>query len=472
MVDELPDQLRLGAVALAEAVRKRKLSAVELVSASLDWIAGLNDRLKAFITICDERALVQARRVDEAAARGAPLAPLHGLPVAIKDLTATAGIGTTFGSSIYESNVPDADELVVARLREAGAVVVGKTNTPEFGFGARCTNALCGPTANPFDASRTSGGSSGGSAVAVATGMVPLAHGTDFGGSVRTPASFCGVVGLRPTPGVIPSVPKAMLWDSLSVHGILARSVDDAALMLEVMSGGDARDPVSLLAPPWRAKAPNEHGNIAPRLALSADLGIARIDPAVRAGFDRAAQAMSSLASEVAEAAPDCAGAQACFETLRAANLFRQFGAFCQTHADRISPGLRWNVERGRDVTISDFLKAEAERGRLYLSFLDFFERYDILATVSASVPPFSNTQEDVLEIAGVPTRNIIDYLTVTYTISLVGFPAMSIPGAWTDDGLPVGIQLVAPPFEEARLFAFARRLQDELGFRHRWPMP
>ena len=263
------DLTRLSASAAAAAIASGQVRSTELVEACLGRIAALDGTLKAFITVCGDQAVAEAHRADRERSAGRLRGPLHGVPVAIKDITLTAGIRTTFGSRVYENHVPDADDACVAKLRDAGAIVIGKTNTPEFAFGALCTNAIQGPTANPYDTRFSSGGSSGGSAAAVATGMVPLAQGTDFGGSVRTPASFCGVLGLRPTPGRIPAAPKRFAWNAMSAHGILARDVTDAALMLEAMSGADLADPLSAGIGPWRAASLDAAGPARPRVAYS-----------------------------------------------------------------------------------------------------------------------------------------------------------------------------------------------------------
>jgi amidase len=467
--EELPPH-RLSAVEAVERLREGRLSARAMVESCLEQIGRHDGWVRAFVTVCGERALAEADAADRERRDGRLRGPLHGLPVAVKDLTATAGVRTTFGSRIYAEHIPAADDLCVERLRRAGAIILGKTNTPEFGFGPRSTNFLFGPTATPYDPERSSGGSSGGSAAAVAAGMVPLAHGTDFGGSVRTPASFCGVVGLRPTPGRIPSVPKALAWDTMATHGVLARSVEDAALMLGVMAGRDDRDPVSALggwaAPDGAAPAGP------PRLAFSTDLGVARISREVGAPFGEAVRAIAARFPQVDEDAPDCAGAQAAFETLRAAIVRHVHRHHWERHRDQLTGPARWNIERGEDISAAEFLRAEQERSRVYGNFVEFFRRYDFLLTPAASVLPFPNAQAEVLEIDGHPLRNPIDYLTITYVVSLMGMPCLSIPCAWTKDGLPVGMQIIGPPFAEGRLLRFAMTLQEEMAFRFRWPAP
>lgn len=459
---------QLSAVQLAAAIRAKQVSAVEAVAASFAQIERLNPILKAIITPCRERAEAEAIAADQALARGESWGALHGVPFTIKDLTATAGVRTTYGSLIYQDHVPQKDEICVARLRAAGGILIGKTNTPEFGMGAHCTNALYGPTANPYDSDRSSGGSSGGAAVAVATGMGYLAQGTDMGGSCRTPASFCGIVGVRPAAGRIPRRRKPLLWDYLDTDGILARSVEDAALMLSVMAGADARDPLSIGSFAWQQ--PDFSRVERPlRIGFSPDLGSTIIDTEVAAVFRQAIEQAAPLCQRLAEMHPDCTMAQSAFETLRAATLRHKQKQHYQKYSRLLSESVCWNIERGDGISAADLLQAEADRDQLYLNFLNFFQEFDVLATVSASVQPFLHTQTEILEINSIPLHNIIDYLKITYTISLTGLPALSIPCGWTASGLPVGMQLVGKPQGEAALFQVAYLLQEELGWRHRW---
>lgn len=459
---------QLSATQLAQAIRSRQIRAVEAVAACFEQIYRHNDRLKAMITLCQERAEAEAMQADAAIDRGEPVGVLHGVPFTVKDLTPTAEVRTTFGSQIYHDYTPQQDELCVARLRSAGGILIGKTNTPEFGMGAHCTNSLYGPTANPYDSDRSSGGSSGGAAVAVATGMGYLAQGTDMGGSCRTPASFCGVVGVRPAAGRIPRRRKPLLWDILDTDGILARTVEDAALMLSVMAGADARDPLSVGSSTWTMPDFSPALQSTVRVAFSTNLGIATIDSEVETVFQ---QAISQIAAHqpVKAAHPDCSMAPFAFETLRAATLLHKQKHHYEKYSDLLSESVRWNIERGMGISAADLLQAEAERDRLYLNFLRFFETYDVLTTVSASVPPFLHTQPEILEINGIPQRTIIDYLTITYTISLTGLPAVSIPCGWTTSGLPIGMQLIGKPHSEGALLRFAYFLQEALNFRHRW---
>lgn len=456
-----PSICDLTAANLAHAIAKGDLSSCEVVEAHLGRIEEQEPQLAAFVTVDAEGARRAAQICDAAPA---PIGPLHGVPVAIKDLTDTAGLATTYGSVLFRDHVPAEDDLVVARLRRAGAIILGKTNTPEFGFGAVCTNRLRGPTRNPFDPALTSGGSSGGSAVAVAAGMVPLAHGTDFGGSVRTPASFCDVASIRPTPGRIPSPRRPLGWDMLASHGFLARGVDDLELALSVCAGPDAYDPLS-------AGVVNDDRPLAgrPRIAVTPDFGVAPVARDVRARFGEACKALARVA-DVAEASPDCGGAIETFRTLRAAHIASSYGELLRTRRAELTPTVIWNIEAGANLSAADYLHAERRRTAIYRSFHALFGRADFLVAPAASVFPWPNEISDVMSIDGMQLETPIDYLAVTFIVSLVGFPVLTLPALRGVNELPFGIQIIAPPGSEARLFAFGRILENELGFSHRRP--
>lgn len=443
---------------LAQEMAARRLSAREVLEDHLARLRVLEPDLKAFITVDEAGARARAAELDMAAE---PSGPLHGLPVAIKDLTRTVGLRTTFGSLHHADHVPGEDDPVVARLRQAGAVIIGKTNTPEFGFGAICGNGLRGPTANPHDLRLTSGGSSGGSAVAVASGMAALAHGTDFGGSVRTPASFCGIVSIRPGVGVIADPERELGWTALATHGAMARTVADAALLLRAMAAPSPLDPLS-----WQTRedAP------AIRIAATADFGIAPVSEAVRGRFARALSAMREILGDIAEASPDCSGAPKAFRTLRAAQIARGLAALADDADARISPTVRWNVEAGRGLSAQDYLAAEAARTALWRRFVDFFQHHDVLVAPAASVPPWPNADGEVTEMDGRPLADILDYLTITFIVSLVGFPVVALPAPCRPGEVPFGLQLIGRPGAEEALIALAQRMEGDAGFRWRPP--
>lgn len=453
------------ATSLAGRLARGEVSAEEVTEASLARIAELDGDLNAFLTVDVEGARARARDLDQQRAGGASCGPLHGLPVAIKDVTATAGLRTTEGSVLFAHHVPQVDAESVARLRRAGAVILGKTNTPEFAFGAVCINRLCGPTRNPWDRSRTSGGSSGGSAVAVATGMVPLAQGTDFGGSVRMPASFCGLFGLRPTPGIIAEPERKLGWSALSTQGVLARTPDDAALMLGVMAGSHPGDPLSQRAPDLNAEPPDRL-----RVASSLDLGGAfPVDPEVAIAFAGALEALEDIVGPIAQVAPPTDGAVGAFKALRAAESWYRSGALVEEHEADLMPSFVWNVRQGRDLSAADMLAADAMRTRTWRDFMKFFAEHDVLVMPTCAVLPFLNSQEEVLEVGGRRLDTIIDYLACTFIISLVGFPALSVPAPRTKGELPFGLQLVVAPGREAFLLRVAGMLERS-GFRFEIP--
>ncbi len=455
------DPCELTAMALGKALAGREISARDALDAHLARIAAHDGQLSAFLTVDAEGAHRQAAACD--AARG-PIGPLHGIPVAVKDLTNTKGLRTTYGSSLFESHIPDHDELVVARLRQAGAVIIGKTNTPEFGFGAVCANRLCGPTRNPFDPALTSGGSSGGSAVAVATGMSALAHGTDFGGSVRTPASFCDVVSIRPTPGRIPVPTRALGWDMLATHGFLGRNVDDLELVLTACAGRDSRDPLCAGSVPGVLSSTRRV-----RLAVTPDFGVAPVAGAVRSRFSAACDALSGIV-DIEQSAPDCSDAIEAFRTLRAAHVADSYGALLKTRRAELTPTVVWNIEAGGRLTAQDYLSAERGRTAVYRSFCDLFARTDFLVAPAASVLPWENSAGEVMQIDGKNMETPIDYLAVTFIVSLVGFPVLTLPTPRRVDEKPFGVQIVAAPGRESELFALGRRIEKELGFSHRRP--
>jgi len=457
--DENPCELT--AVALAKALARREISARDALEAHLARISAHDARFSAFITVDADGARRQADACD--AARG-PTGPLHGVPIAVKDLTNTRGLRTTYGSLLFKDHIPEQDELVVARFRQAGAVIIGKTNTPEFGFGAVCTNRLCGPTRNPFDLALTSGGSSGGSAVAVATGMASFAHGTDFGGSVRTPASFCDVVSIRPTPGRIAAPARPQGWDMLATHGLLARSVDDLELGLAACVGSDIRDPLSA-----GIEAGDQSDGKRPLLAITPDFGVAPVANEIRARFAAACHALSRIA-DIEEVSPDCSGAIEAFRTLRAAHVADSYGALLRDRRAELTPTVIWNIEAGGQLTARDYLSAERRRTAVYRSFRDLLARKDFLVVPAASVFPWKNDAGDVMQIDDIGLETPIDYLAVTFIVSLVGFPVLTLPTPRRQAQRPFGVQIIAAPGQESRLFAFGRRIEEQLGFCHLRP--
>lgn len=431
---------------LARRIRARELSAREVLQAHLDQIERTNPQVNAIVTLVAERAQRQAREADERLAAGERPGPLHGLPVAHKDTHATAGVRTTSGSPIFADHVPDRDELVVERIRAAGAVTLGKTNTPEFAAGSHTFNPVFGLTRNPYDLSRSAGGSSGGAAAALACGMQPLADGGDMGGSLRNPASFCNVVGLRPSPGRVPSWPVLAGWSTLGVQGPMAREVADVALLLSVLAGPDPRSPIALETHGSAFAAPLDRDLTGLRLAWSPDLGgTIPVDPAVTGVLEPAAKVFEDLGCAVEEASPDLTGADEVFRTLRAWHWDITLRPLLDERRADFKPSLAENIDAGRSLTGADLGRAETLHTALFHRVREFFERYDALLLPVSQVPPFDAAAEYPDEVAGRPMRDYLEWMRSCFLISATGCPALSVPAGFTPDGLPVGLQIVGP---------------------------
>ncbi|MGH3342732.1 MAG: amidase [Carbonactinosporaceae bacterium] len=436
----------LPALDMARRLRTRELSAREVVEAHLQRIERVNPRVNAIVTLVADRALADAARADELLASGGRPGPLHGLPVAHKDTHDTAGIRTTYGSPLLAGNVPARDELVIERLRAAGVITLGKTNVPEFAAGSHTVNPVFGATRNPYDLSRSAGGSTGGGAAALACGMHALADGSDMGGSLRNPASFCNVVGLRPSPGRVPTWPDQAPWAAMAVQGPMGRTVADTALMLSALAGPDARSPIALDQPGTRFAEPLERDLAGVRVAWSRDLGGAvPADPAVTAVVEPAAKVLDELGCVVEEACPDLSRADEVFRTLRAWQFDLVLGALLDRHPGGLKETLAGNITEGRRLTGPDIARAEVLRAALFHRVREFFERYDVLLLPVSQVPPFDIDLEYPAEVAGVPMETYLDWMRSCYLISATGCPTLSVPAGFTPDGLPVGLQIVGP---------------------------
>jgi amidase len=433
------------AIELLKLYRARKASPLEVMQEILSRIDAVNPDVNALVTLVRDSALREARRATAALRRGATLPPLFGVPVGIKDVTATKGIRTTFGSKLFESHVPDEDALVVQRLRAAGAIVIGKTNTPEFAFGPNTVNDVFGATRNPWNLALTAGGSSGGSAAALATGMCPLAEGTDLGGSLRGPASYCGVVGFRTTPGLIPRVPSVLAWDTYSVEGPMARTIADTALMLSVMAGVDDRSPISYDVDPrafgQAVKAPSVKGC---RIAWTADLGgLMTIDHEVRTVFERAVVVFRSAGARVGAACPDMRDVPEIVRLTRGLLMVARHADKLSEHRAVLQPGLVENTEQGLALTSVEVARGELLRTRQWQRVCEFLAEHDLLITPTTATPPFPLEQPHALDVNGRPVGKAMQRSYLTYAFSVLGLPAISIPCGFTSQGLPVGLQIV-----------------------------
>ena len=433
----------LPATELVQRIRRKALSATELMLASLAQIERFNPKLNAIVSLYAEQALAQARAADEKQARGEELGALHGLPVAHKDLFLTRGMRTTFGSPIFKDFVPDQNVLIVDRLQSAGAISIGKTNTPEFGAGSQTFNAVFGKTLNPYDTSKTCGGSSGGAAVALAAGMVPMADGSDMGGSLRCPANFCNVVGLRTSPGRVPVWPARTGWSTLGVQGPMGRTVGDCALMLSAIAGWDAKSPIAIAEPGSIFARPLERDFKGVRLAWSPDLGGLPLDARVAQVLAAQKSTFSALGCALEEDTPDLSDANEIFQTLRAWQFELAYGELLDRHRALLKDTVVWNIEAGRKLRGSQIGAAEAQRTALFERMRLFMQRYDYLILAVNQVPPFDVNQAYVSEINGVAMQTYIDWMKSCYFITVTGQPAISVPCGFTAEGLPVGVQIV-----------------------------
>lgn len=456
------------AVTLAGMLRRREVSAREVIAAHIARIEALDGAVNAVVTGCFDTALAKAADADAALARGQSTGLLHGLPVAHKDLFDTAGVRTTYGSPLFAENVPSRDALVVQRMSAAGAISLGKTNVPEFGAGSHTVNPVFGATRNPFDLTRSAGGSSGGAAAALAARMICLADGSDLGGSLRNPAGFCNVVGLRPSPGRVPDWPFSDVADVLGVAGPMARTVADVALLLMVLSGPDPRVPLALDAAPPVAEPDQIAGLLerdlrGVRVGWSADLGLP-VEPAVLETLAPARQLLADLGCEVIEAAPDLSGADFVFRTWRAFRFATNLGPLLRQHSGQIGPNVTWNIERGLELSVADLGRATLWQAALAERVSAFFDSYEVLACPVTQVVPFDVTLDWVHDIDGHPQHTYLDWMASAYLISVTGLPAMSVPAGFTADGLPVGLQLVGRRRADWALLGVARAVEAATG--------
>ena len=467
MTDEL---WRRSATELAASIRRREVSCVEVMQAHLARIEAVNPLLNAIVTLDPELGLRGAAAADDALGRDEAPGPLHGLPMAIKDLEDTAGMRTTYGSPIYRDHVPTADTLMVARLRRAGAIVIGKTNTPEFGAGSQTFNPIFGATRNPYDSARTAGGSSGGTAAAVASGMVPLGDGSDLGASIRNPSSFCNLVGLRTAPGRVPAVPSHSAWNPMGVLGPLARSVEDAALLLRAMAGPDPRAPLSLDDPPEAFVLGAVVDPRGTRIAWSRNLGDLPVEPAVTAVLEDHRAALEAMGCVVEDVEPDLTAADDAFEVLRGVAFAQAFGPVLDTDGDQLKETIRWNTRVGLALTGADVARAIGLQTEMYERMRALLERYDALALPVSQVAPFAVEQEWVTEIAGTAMGSYLEWMRSCSRITITAHPALALPAGFTPGGLPVGVQLVGRQRGELALLRLAAAVEQATAVGRRAP--
>ena len=470
LASDTPDICFLTAVEMAALIRRKKLSAREVMDAHLKQIERVNPKVNAIVTLIADQARDNARKADEAQVHGAELGPLHGLPVAHKDLVETAGIRTTFGSPIFKDNVPKQDDILVERIKRAGAIAVGKTNTPEFGAGSQTFNAVFGATRNPYDLTKTCGGSSGGAAVSLACGMVPIADGSDSGGSLRNPAAFCSVVGFRTAPGRVPHAAVGNAWATLGVSGPMGRTVADAALLLSVMAGPDPRCPISITEPGSRFAGNLERNFKGVRVAWFKDLGGIPFESRVRTAVNAQRRTFEDLGCIVEEAEPDLAGAEEAYDTLRAWGYASAYAALAKTHRDQIKDTILWEIERGLKLSGADIAHAQTLHSQVWDRMRIFLDKYEYFILPATQVPPFDVNQPYITEIEGVRMKNYIEWMKCCWLISILENPAISVPAGYTHEGLPIGLQIVGRHRDEWSVLQLAHAYERATRSAHRRP--
>jgi Asp-tRNA(Asn)/Glu-tRNA(Gln) amidotransferase A subunit family amidase len=460
----------LSAVAARRLIGAKRLASSELLESCIARIESVDHAVNAMVARDFERARAAAKAADTAVARGDDLPPLHGLPIGVKDLEETEGLVTTHGSVIFRDHVPTEDERLVAAVRAAGAIVIGKTNTPEFGAGANTRNAVYGATGNPFDPMKSCAGSSGGSAVALATGMAPICTGSDMGGSLRNPAAFCGIVGFRPTPGLVPSERRPLGWSNLAVLGPMARTVPDLALLLSTMVSDDARDPLAATVYGKTIRHGADFATLAEidlsrlRVALTPDFGIAPTERHIAAVFAEKTGLFRHVFARAEDATPDCAGADEAFEVLRALSFLAAHQDKVRDRPQDVGPNVRANVAEGLRYNAADVARAMALQTALYRRWQEFFIQYDVILTPSITVSPRSWRELYPAEIDGRATRTYFHWLALAYAVTLAGHPALSLPLGLDRNGMPFGLQIVGPRGGDALVLCVAASLERLLA--------
>ncbi len=460
----------LDAVTARRLIGEKKLSATELLESCLARIDAVDHAVNAMVARDDERARATAKAADAATMRGDDLPALHGLPIGIKDLEDVAGLRTTYGSPLFANHVPTQDQGIVASVRKAGAVIAGKTNTPEWGAGANTRNAVYGVTGNPFDPSRSAAGSSGGSGVVLATNMVPIATGSDTGGSLRNPAAFNGIVGFRPTPGLVPSDKRPLGWNPLPVLGPMARTVPDLCLLLSAMVSDDAADPLATTIHGRQVRhaadfARPEHCDLASlRVAITPDFGFTPTEKHIREVFADKVGRFSEVFGQADEATPDCSGTDESFEVLRAVSFLASHHERSIKTPDKVGPNVRANVEEGLRYSALDVTRALKQQTVLYHEWQRFFERYDVILSPAITLSPRPWSELYPAEIDGKPTRTYFHWLANAYAVTIVGHPAISLPVGLDRNGMPFGLQIVGPRGGDAKVLAVAAALESLLA--------
>ncbi|MGL4285297.1 MAG: amidase, partial [Phreatobacter sp.] len=460
----------LSAVEARALIGAKQLSASELLESCITRIGAVDHAVNAMVARDFERARATAKAADAATLRGDALGALHGLPIGVKDLENTEGLRTTFGSVLFRDNVPTEDQLIVRSVRQAGAIVIGKTNTPEWGAGANTRNAVYGATGNPFDPQRSAAGSSGGSGVVLATNMVPIATGSDTGGSLRNPAAFNGIVGFRPSPGVVPSERRLLGWNPLSVSGPMARTVPDLCLLLSTMASDDAADPLSTTIHGKTVRRPEDFAVPGPvdlaalRVALTPDFGFAPTEKHIRAVFAEKTGLFRHVFAAADDTTPDCSGTDETFEVLRSLSFMASMYERVRDTPELVGPNVRANVEEGLRYSALDATQAMKHQTVLYRRWQTFFDHYDVMLTPAVTLSPRPWSELYPAEIDGQPTRTYFHWLANAYAVTVVGHPAISLPVGLDHNGMPFGLQIVGPRGGDAKVLAVAAALERLLA--------
>jgi amidase len=456
---------------LAALIRTRKVSARDVMAAHLDRINRVNPKINAIVVkLDDEKCLALADAADQRAATNAALPPLHGLPIAFKDLQPAVGFPYTRGSTIYKDTMPVEDSVLVERLRQAGAIPIGKTNVPEFGMGSHTYNKVYGTTVNPFDLTKSAGGSSGGAGAALATGMLPIADGSDLGGSLRNPGNFNNIVGMRPTVGLVPSAPTALPFLGFAVNGPLARTVSDVALLLSVMAGADPRDPACMLSDPAIFRGALDRSFRGVRVAWCPDLGGLPLDRRVRTVLEAQRRTFETLGCVVEEACPDLTGADALFLTIRGFRSAAMYGSLLDKFRDQMKPEAIGEIEAGMALTSAAVAQAMVQHGQLLERVRKFQEKYELIVCAVNQVPPFDAAMDWPREIEGVKMEHYVAWMKSAYWITATFRPAISVPAGFTPEGLPVGIQIVGRHRADMTVLQMAHVFEQATQFGKRRP--
>jgi amidase len=468
-MDELS---KMTAGQMVSLLKEKEITPLDLIDIAEQRINAVDGTVNAMPTVCFDRAREHARQIMDHPPADPPGHYLYGLPIAVKDLCDVKGVRTTYGSLILKDNIAQQSDILVQVLEKNGAIVVGKSNTPEFGAGGNTFNEVFGATLNPWNTDKTCGGSSGGSAVALATGQVWLATGSDLGGSLRIPASFCSVIGLRPSPGRIASGPRPFLFDSMGVDGPMGRCVRDVALMLDAQAGHHPADPLSLPAPAVSYREAVDHPVKPAKVAYSPDLGAIPVDPEVAAICRKAAESFSALGVAVEEVDLDLSGVEDIFNTLRAFLFTGYIGRqVLENHRDKLKPEVIWNIEKGLNLSAQDVAAAEIARAQVYQKFYDLFGEYDVLLCPTVLTKPFDVGIRYLEQFGGKKFDTYVSWLMMTFAITVTSCPAISVPCGFSADGLPIGLQMVTAAQREDLLLSTAALFEDMAGLHRLVPV-